>query len=99
VADTEACVDHAHFDYAHRHRPAGQPDSIIGQPVTDTACVTDNLMVLMIVMIVIIAHSSLFVLSSASEILCIFPHIITTSSTFKQRQRQRKDGNGKIGHN
>jgi len=39
---------HAHFDHARRHRPAGQP-------VTDTACVTDNLVVLITAMIPVCA--------------------------------------------
>jgi len=45
LADTVACVDHAHFDHAHRHRPAGQRVSITSQPATpttDTPCVTDT---------------------------------------------------------
>ena len=44
--------DHAHFDDAHRHRPAGQP-------VTDTVCDTDNLVVLIIVMMCVLLSSNL----------------------------------------
>ena len=30
---TVVCVDHAHFDHAHRHRPAGQSVSIQSNPI------------------------------------------------------------------
>jgi len=35
-------ADTAHFDHAHRHRPAGQPVSITGQPASAAATVTDT---------------------------------------------------------
>ena len=51
LADTVACVDHAHFDHAHRHRPAGQPVSITGQPPTPA---TDNLVSPTLVVLIIV---------------------------------------------
>jgi len=35
-------ADHAHFDHAHRHPPAGQPVSITDQPAIAAATVTDT---------------------------------------------------------